>query len=185
MRSLLTLPLIALLTVSCAATTPTTGTVETAGDKTDQRAIESVIFVKSSPPLSATLRRDQTLTVGKDLSTHLEIKDGYNKVLNEKAGTITAQQFKALTDKLNKADYTRLRAKKRDEALVGSPTHTLVVKSDQGAHRFIDGAMTAFPAELAAIFDSQTEYMPTTPVPPAAKPAEKFESILEEAADTK
>lgn len=153
MRNLLMLPLIALLTASCTSTTDTSG-------KTDQRAIESVIFVKSSPPLSATLRRDQTLTISKDLSTHLEIKDGYNKILNEKAGTITRQQFKALTEKLNKVDYARLRAQKRDEPLVGSPTHTLVVKSDQGAHRFIDGAMTAFPAELETIFAAQTEYVP-------------------------
>lgn len=153
MRNLLMLPLIALLTASCTSTTDTSG-------KTDQRAIESVIFVKSSPPLSATLRRDQTLTINQDLSTHLEIKDGYNKILNEKAGTITRQQFKALTEKLNKVDYARLRAQKRDEPLVGSPTHTLVVKSDQGAHRFIDGAMTAFPAELETIFAAQTEYVP-------------------------
>lgn len=161
MRSLLALPLIALLTVSCATTTDTTSA------KTDQRAIESVIFVKSSPPVSATLRRDQTLTINKDLSTRLEIKDGYNKLLNEKAGTITTQQFKALTEKLNEADYTRLRANKRDAPLVGSPTHTLVVKSDQGAHRFIESAMTTFPTELAAIFAAQTQYVPTAPAPVA------------------
>ena len=166
MRSLLALPLIALLTASCAATS-TTDTAETASDKTDQRAIESVIFVKSSPPVSATLRRDQTLTVNKDLSTRLEIKDGYNKILNEKAGTITIQQFTALTEKLNKADYTRLRAIKRDAPLVGSPTHTLVVKSDQGAHRFIESAMTTFPTELETIFAAQIQYVPTAPVPVA------------------
>nr|CAA6830374.1 MAG: Unknown protein [uncultured Thiotrichaceae bacterium] len=161
MRSLLALPLIALLTASCATTS--TGT----SGKTDKRAIESVIFVKSSPPVSATLRRDQTLTINKDLSARLEIKDGYNKLLNKKAGTITAQQFKTLTEKLNEADYTRLRAKKRDAPLVGSPTHTLVVKSDQGAHRFIESAMTTFPTELEAIFAAQTQYVPTAPVPVA------------------
>ncbi|CAA6813408.1 MAG: Unknown protein, partial [uncultured Thiotrichaceae bacterium] len=140
----------------CAATT---------GGKTDQRAIESVIFIKSSPPVSATLRRDQTLTINKDLSTRLEIKDGYNKLLNEKAGTITAQQFKALTENLNEVDYTRLRAKKREMPLVGSPTHTLVVKSDQGAHRFIESAMTTFPTELEAVFAAQTQYLPAAPAP--------------------
>lgn len=158
MRSLLTLPAMALLTLSCAAT-PTN---ESGGSssKTEQRTIESVIFIKVDPPVSATLRRDQTLTVNKDLSTQFEIKDGYNKVLNEKAGMVTQQQFTTLADQLNQADYTRLKPQKRAEPLIGSPTHTLVVKSDQGAHRFTEGAITTFPPELSGVFEAHTEYLP-------------------------
>jgi hypothetical protein len=170
MRKLLALPVIALLAASCA-TTSVTDTADTS--KVEQRAIESVIFIKSTPPLAADLRRAQTLTVNQDLSSRYEMKDGYNKILNEKSGTITRQQFNGLADKLNAIDYTRIKPEKRPEPLVGSPSNTLIVKSDQGAHRFIDGAMTVFPKEIAAIFDSQALYMPTTTAekPAAAEPA--------------
>lgn len=175
MRHLLAVSIITLLTASCAATT-TSSTTDVANSKTEQRAIESVIFVKSSPPVSATQRRDQTLTVNKDLSTHFEIKDGYNKVLNEKTGTVTAKQFESLAGKLNTADYTRLKPKKRAQSLVGSPTNKLIVKSYQGAHRFIEGAMTEFPDELADVFAMQTQYVPTTPVAVKPKTVTKTEA---------
>ncbi|MEZ5536690.1 MAG: hypothetical protein R3F02_13825 [Thiolinea sp.] len=157
MRNLLVLTAAGLLSVSCA----TTSVTDENGNKIEQRDIESVSFIKSTPPLAANLRRAQTLTVNKDLSTRYEMKDGYNKLLNEKSGTITRQQFTALTDKLNAADYTRLKPKQRPEPLVGSPTNTIIVKSDQGAHRFIDGAMTTFPEALAEVFDNHAAYMPT------------------------
>ena len=156
MRNLLVLTAAGLLSASCA----TTSVTDENGNKTAQRDIESVIFIKSTPPLAANLRRAQTLTVNKDLSTRYEMKDGYNKLLTERSGTITRQQFTALADQLNAADYTRLKPQKRPQPLLGSATNTLIVKSDQGAHRFIDGAMTTFPEVLTDVFDKHTEYMP-------------------------
>lgn len=166
MRNLLAIPFLALLSASCA-TTSMTGDADSTDKKTEQRTIDSVSFVKSTPPLAANLRRAQTLTVKKDLSAHYEMKDGYNKLLNEKTGTITQRQFDVLADQLNAIDYTRIKPVKRPEPLVGSRTNTLIVKSDQGAHRFIDGAMTTFPAEIQAVFDMNTAYTPTAPAPAA------------------
>lgn len=175
MRKLFVLPLIALLSVSCATTSTTTTDAD--DNKAEVRDIESVMFVKSTPPLAANLRRAQTITVNKDLSTRYEMKDGYNKVLNEKTGTITRGEFAKLADKLNAIDYARIKPEKRSEPLVGSPTNTLIVKSDQGAHRFIDGAMTVFPKEIAAVFETHTLYTPTTPA--TDKPAEEEKPATE------
>ncbi|PIE00546.1 MAG: hypothetical protein CSA79_03595 [Thiothrix nivea] len=176
MRNLLALPLIALFLVSCATTSMTapmtetkqtdrknTDTIVNKDNKTGQHTIDTITFVKNSPPIAANLYRTKTLTVNKDLSTRYEMKDGYNQLLNEKTGTITQQQFNHLADKLNTIAYTHIKSEKRSGPLVGSPTRMLIIKSNQGAHRFIDGAMTAFPAEIQAIFNGHMTYMPTAP----------------------
>jgi hypothetical protein len=163
MRNLLVLPFLALFSASCATTSMTGDGSDSTGNKTEQRTIDSVTFIKGSPPVAANLRRTQTLTVNKDLSTRYEMKDGYNKLLNEKTGTVTRQQFENLADKLNDIDYTRIKPDKRPAPRIGSRTNTLIVKSDQGAHRFSDGAMSAFPAEIQTIFAGHTAYMPSAP----------------------
>ena len=91
----------------------------------------------------------------------MEVKDGYNTMLSEKAGTIMQQQFDAMAAKLNAANYIYLKPGKAE----GSPAQakgkqTLIVASDLGAHRFVNGGGVSFPEVIAEVFAMKDQLLP-------------------------
>lgn len=159
MRLITIAALFALLLTACAATNTATTDSTATLNKTPKRAISSITFVNSSPPVSAKLRRDRSLTVDSELNAKSVTKDGYNTVLNEKSGKITRSQFNSMAAKLNAANYVQLKPK-QGQAAVGQGKETLIVSSDLGAHRFVNGAGTVFPAVIAEIFAMKDQLLP-------------------------
>lgn len=146
--------------LTACATTGTTDETVVAESKKPQREISSLTFISGGPAVPAQLRRDQTLRIDSDLSTKMEIKNGYNKVLSEKSGKITQEQFDAMTAKLNSANYIYLKPKPGAIPKPGSGKRTLVVSSDLGAHRFSSIGSTGFPDEIAEIFAMKDQLLP-------------------------
>ncbi len=153
--------LFAFLLTACVTTdTVTTTTEETATvNKVPQREISSLTFINSSPPISAKLRRDRSLTIDSELNAKLVTKDRYNTVLSEKSGTITQAQFDSITAKLNAANYVQIRPE-AGQSTVGQGKETLIISSDLGAHRYVNGGGTVFPEAIAEIFAMQDQLLP-------------------------
>ncbi|MGB0846202.1 MAG: hypothetical protein ACPGSM_05725 [Thiolinea sp.] len=158
MRLIPAFTLVALLMSSCATTMTGDNVTE---NKIPKRDIQSVTFINGSPPVSAKMRRDKSLKVDSDLNTKMEIKDGYNTVLSEKAGMITRDQFEAITEKLNASNYIYLKpAKPSGQSALGSGKQILIVNSDLGAHRFVNGGGVGFPEPISEVFAMKDQLSP-------------------------
>ena len=147
--------LTACVTTNTATTTEATKTVS----KVPTRDISSLTFINSSPPVSAKLRRDRSLKIDSELNAKLVTKDGYNTVLSEKSGKITQAQFDSITAKLNAANYVQIRPK-AGQSTVGQGKETLIISSDLGAHRYVNGGGTVFPEVIAEVFAMQGQLLP-------------------------
>ncbi|MEZ5480056.1 MAG: hypothetical protein R3E95_22020 [Thiolinea sp.] len=160
MRSILALSLVTFLTTSCALPMTEGGDGADGATSDAKRDIQSVTFIQGSPPLSAELRRNQTLVVNSDLSTSLKVTNGYNAVLSEKSGTVTQAQFDAISEKLNSVDYIYLKPLRLEAPLVGGGTETVVITSDLGAHRFASSPTTRLPPLMQELYDNRSQYLP-------------------------
>lgn len=157
MRSILAFTLAASLMTSCASTM--TNEADST-KKIPQREIKSLTFINGSPPLPAQQRRNRSLMVDSDLNSKMQIKDGYNTVLSEKTGKITRAQFDDLSKQLNAINYVQLKPGKSDKPMPGSGTETLIISSDLGAHRFINGGSVSFPEPIKKIFEQKDQLLP-------------------------
>ena len=159
MRLITLCAVFAFLLTACATTNTANTNSTAAASKVPKRDISSLTFINSSPPVSAKLRRDRSLTIDSDLNAKLVTKDGYNTVLSEKSGTITQAQFDSITAKLNAANYVQIRPK-AGQSTVGQGKETLIISSDLGAHRYVNGGGTVFPEVIAEVFAMQDELLP-------------------------
>ena len=156
MRSILALTLGAVLTSSCAMTAVEPVNTEKA---VPGSAIQSLTFIRSSPPVSAEQRRDQSLKIDSELNAMMQIKDGYNTILSEKEGKISQEQFDEVTAMLNKMNYVQLKPGPA-QFTPGQGVQTLIITSDLGAHRFVNGGTSGFPEPIAEVFALKDQYLP-------------------------
>lgn len=165
MRLTILLASLAFLMTSCAMNGMTGGTSAAAkaeaeaASKSPAGQIKSLTFINGGPPLPAQQRRDQYLRIDSDLNAKMEVKNGFNTVLSEKSGAITQAQFDAIVSKLNASNYIYLKPTKI-VAVPGRGNKTLVVTSDLGAHRFVQGGSRGFAGPIAEIFAMKDQLLP-------------------------